>query len=125
MTPRNSSVSKQLAAAMQQLQARRGRARPGIDQRRADDSGAAGCDLRRQSQCAAAHLQCLEAQAEAKQQALAREKQKQDAINSDTVAIDFAHSGELRPPSPNPQTAAVLAERAERRLPRNRKRPQP
>ena len=36
-----------------------------------------------------------EAQAEAKQEALAREKQKQDAINSGTVAIDFAHTGEL------------------------------
>ena len=34
-----------------------------------------------------------QAQAEAKQKALAREKQKQDAINSDTVAIDFAHAG--------------------------------
>ena len=31
-----------------------------------------------------------EAQAEAKQRALAREKQHQDAINSDTLAIDFA-----------------------------------
>ncbi len=36
-----------------------------------------------------------EAQAERKQQALAREKQKQEAINSDTMAIDFAHSGEV------------------------------
>jgi type IV secretory pathway VirB10-like protein len=34
-----------------------------------------------------------EAQAEAKQRALAREKQHQDAINSDTVAIDFPHGG--------------------------------
>ena len=34
-----------------------------------------------------------EAQAEAKQKALAREKQQQDAVNSDTVAIDFAHPG--------------------------------
>ncbi len=33
-----------------------------------------------------------EAQAEAKQRALAREKQHQDAINSDTVAIDFSHA---------------------------------
>jgi type IV secretion system protein VirB10 len=33
-----------------------------------------------------------QAQAEAKQKALAREKQLLDAINSDTVAIDFAHS---------------------------------
>ena len=55
-----------------------------------------------------------EAQAEAKQRALAREKQKQDAINSDTMAIDFAHAGESATGlSPNPQTAAVLAERSE------------
>ena len=33
-----------------------------------------------------------EAQAQAKQEALARERQKQDAINSGTVAIDFEHS---------------------------------
>ena len=32
-----------------------------------------------------------EAQAEAKQKQLAIEKQKQDALNSDTVAIDFSH----------------------------------
>ena len=55
-----------------------------------------------------------EAQAEAKQKALAREKQKQDAINSGTVAIDFAHTGEsTSSSSPNPQTVAVLAERSE------------
>jgi type IV secretory pathway VirB10-like protein len=34
-----------------------------------------------------------QAQAEAKQRKLAREKQHQDALNSDTVAIDFATSG--------------------------------
>jgi type IV secretion system protein VirB10 len=33
-----------------------------------------------------------EAQAEAKQRELARQKQRQDALNSDTVAIDFAHT---------------------------------
>ena len=55
-----------------------------------------------------------EAQAEAKQRALARERQKQDAINSDTMAIDFAHTGETATgPSPNPPSATVLAERAE------------
>ena len=32
-------------------------------------------------------------QAEAKQRQLAREKQHQDALNSDTVAIDFARGG--------------------------------
>jgi type IV secretory pathway VirB10-like protein len=35
-----------------------------------------------------------EVHAEAKQRALAREKMKQDAIDSGTVAIDFAHTGE-------------------------------
>ena len=34
-----------------------------------------------------------EAQAQAKQKVLAKEKQHQDALNSDTVAIDFSHEG--------------------------------
>jgi type IV secretion system protein VirB10 len=38
-----------------------------------------------------------EAQAEAKQKRLAIEKQQQDALNSDTVAIDFSHSGSTAP----------------------------
>ena len=46
-----------------------------------------------------------QAQAEAKQKALAREKQRQDAINSDTVAIDFEH------PS-NPASSAVAQQTA-------------
>ncbi|WP_420237126.1 TrbI/VirB10 family protein [Telmatobacter bradus] len=55
-----------------------------------------------------------EAHAQAKQQALAHEKEKQDAINSGTVAIDFAHPTEIAPATPrNPQTTAVLAERTE------------
>ena len=55
-----------------------------------------------------------EAQAEAKQRALARERQRQDAINSDTMAIDFARSGEATTgPSPNAPSATVLAEHAE------------
>ena len=40
-----------------------------------------------------------QAQAEAKQKALAREKQRQEAINSDTVAIDFEHPGGVTTPS--------------------------
>jgi type IV secretion system protein VirB10 len=56
-----------------------------------------------------------EAQAEAKQKALAREKQKQDAINSDTVAIDFertsAASGQA--PLAQPQATTVLGEHEE------------
>jgi type IV secretion system protein VirB10 len=38
-----------------------------------------------------------EAQAEAKQRALAREKQHQDALTTDTVAIDFARTPEAQP----------------------------
>jgi type IV secretory pathway VirB10-like protein len=48
-----------------------------------------------------------EAQAEAKQKRLAIEKQQQDALNSDTVAIDFSHTGTGSTP------AAVQAARAE------------
>jgi type IV secretion system protein VirB10 len=55
-----------------------------------------------------------EVQAEAKQKALAREKQKQDAINSGTVAIDFAHPGAApAAAAPNLQAAAMLGEREE------------
>jgi type IV secretory pathway VirB10-like protein len=46
-----------------------------------------------------------EAQAEAKQKALEREKQQQDALDSDTVAIDFENQGGAVAP-----TTAVLAE---------------
>ena len=50
---------QELLAAMQQFQNAEGTPGPGVDQRRADDSGAARCDLRREFQCAAAHLECL------------------------------------------------------------------
>ncbi|MBN9614161.1 MAG: conjugal transfer protein TrbI [Acidobacteriales bacterium 59-55] len=45
-----------------------------------------------------------QAQAEAKQKELAREKQQQDAINSDTVAIDFERT------APSPGTAEAAAQ---------------
>jgi type IV secretory pathway VirB10-like protein len=48
-----------------------------------------------------------EAQAEAKQKRLAVAKQQQDALNSDTVAIDFSHEGAAA------SSAAVLAARAD------------
>ena len=48
-----------------------------------------------------------EAQAEAKQKRLAIEKQQQDALNSDTVAIDFSREGSFVPP------AAVLAAKSD------------
>jgi type IV secretory pathway VirB10-like protein len=46
-----------------------------------------------------------EAQAEAKQKRLAIEKHQQDALNSDTVAIDFSHAGTPAAPT------AVLSEK--------------
>ncbi len=52
-----------------------------------------------------------QAQAEAKQKALVREKLHQDALSSDTVAIDFAHSE--APTGALPQPTAVLSEREE------------
>lgn len=51
-----------------------------------------------------------EAQAERKQRRLAREKQHQDALNSDTVAIDFAHPGGS-PAQADLKPAVVLGER--------------
>ncbi len=57
-----------------------------------------------------------QAQADAKQKALEREKLHQDALNSDTVAIDFAHptAATAAPAITSaPQTAAVLGEREE------------
>ena len=53
-----------------------------------------------------------QAQAEAKQKMLEREKLHQDAVNSDTVAIDFSHPSTLTPGSPA-QTTAVLGQREE------------
>jgi type IV secretory pathway VirB10-like protein len=46
-----------------------------------------------------------QASAEAKQRVLAKEKQHQDAINSDTVAVDFAHPAET--PMPNARQAGA------------------
>jgi type IV secretory pathway VirB10-like protein len=53
-----------------------------------------------------------QAQAEAKQKVLEREKVHQDAVNSDTVAIDFSHPAVAAPGSPA-QTATVLGQREE------------
>jgi type IV secretion system protein VirB10 len=50
-----------------------------------------------------------QAQAEAKQRQLARERQHQDAINSDTVAIDFEHTNTPAPSAAVPQAASPEA----------------
>jgi type IV secretory pathway VirB10-like protein len=51
-----------------------------------------------------------QAQADAKQKALAREKQQQDALNSDTVAIDFAHPSGAAATTTAATPTAVLGE---------------
>jgi type IV secretory pathway VirB10-like protein len=99
---------QQLTAAMQQLQAAEGV--PGPEYGNATPMTTAQRDaIYGGSPNAPQHTSNVsEAQAEAKQKALAREKQKQDAINSGTVAIDFAHSGEAAA-SPAVVPAAMAA----------------
>jgi type IV secretory pathway VirB10-like protein len=104
---------QELAAAMQQLQA--AEETPGPE--------ASGAPSMTAAQRAAIYgdspnapqrtSNVSQAQAEAKQKALAREKQQQDAINSDTVAIDFAHPAgtPVAALSPAQASTAVLAER--------------
>jgi type IV secretion system protein VirB10 len=83
---------QQLVAAMQQLQATEGA--PGPESANVAPMTAAQRNtLYGASSNAPQHTSNVsEAQAEVKQKALAREKQKQDAINSGTVALDFEHS---------------------------------
>ena len=93
-----------LAAAMQQLQQKQGVPGPESTttpamtaaQRDSIYGGSANTPQRTSN--------VSEAQAEAKQKRLAVEKQKQDALNSDTVAIDFSHAGAGSP-------VAVLSEK--------------
>lgn len=107
---------QQLAAAMQQLQA--AQETPGPEAAGAPPMTAAQRDaIYGNSSNAPVHTSNVsEAQAEAKQKALAREKQQQDAINSDTVAIDFEHAGGAAAApavAPSQQATAVLGEREE------------
>jgi len=90
---------QQLIAAMQQLQSAEGA--PGPESTTAAPMTTAQRDtIYGGSSNAPQHTSNVsEAQAEAKQKALAREKLKQDAINSGTVALDFAHTGEATAPS--------------------------
>jgi type IV secretory pathway VirB10-like protein len=103
---------QQLATAMQQLQA--AQETPGLEAPGAPAMTAAQRDaIYGSSANAPAHTSNVsEAQAEAKQKQLAREKQQQDAIGSDTVAIDFQRSGSAAAVAA-PATTAVLAERQE------------
>jgi type IV secretory pathway VirB10-like protein len=107
---------QELAAAMQQLQAEQ--SIPGPEAAGTQPMTAAQRDaIYGDSPNAPQHTSNIsQAQAEAKQKQLAKEKQAQDAINSDTVAIDFAHAG-ATPGSgaavPSQPATAVLGEREE------------
>jgi len=102
---------QQLVAAMQQLQVAEGA--PGPESASAAPMTTAQRDtIYGASSNAPQHTSNVsEAQAEVKQKALAREKMRQDAINSGTVALDFAHTGEAAAPSAvvPAATAAPLA----------------
>jgi type IV secretory pathway VirB10-like protein len=100
---------QELIAAMQQLQAAE---TPGPESSNAAPMTTAQRDaIYGSSPNAPQHTSNVsEAHAEAKQRALAREKQKQEAINSGTVAIDFAHSGEAS--SSSTVVPSVVAENA-------------
>jgi type IV secretion system protein VirB10 len=89
---------QELAAALQQLQA--AQSVPGPESTTTPPMTAAQRDAIYGSSPNAPQRtsNVSQAQAEAKQKALAREKQHQDAINSDTVAIDFAHPGNANGP---------------------------
>jgi type IV secretory pathway VirB10-like protein len=103
---------QELAAAMRQLQAQQNIPGPESDtappmtpaQRDSIYGGSSNAPQRTSN--------VSQAQAEAKQKALAREKQAQDALNSDTVAIDFAHPSGTGPAIvPTVPTTAVLGEK--------------
>jgi type IV secretion system protein VirB10 len=107
---------QQLSTAMQQLQGAEGV--PGPESTTAAPMTAAQRDaIYGSSANAPQHTSnASQAQADAKQRALAREKQKQDAINSGTVAIDFGRPGDAKVPGgTNPQMAAVLSEHQDAR----------
>jgi type IV secretory pathway VirB10-like protein len=107
---------QELAAAMQQLQAEQ--SVPGPEAAGTQPMTAAQRDaIYGNSPNAPQHTSNIsQAQAEAKQKQLAKEKQAQDAINSDTVAIDFAHAGAAPGAAvPSQAATAVMGEHEETR----------
>ncbi len=101
---------QEFAAAMQQLEGAEGV--PGAEAAGSPPMTAAQRDaIYGNSPDAPTHVSNVsEAQAEAKQKALAREQQQQAAIDSDTVAIDFAHTGGAAATATPAAPTAVLGE---------------
>jgi type IV secretory pathway VirB10-like protein len=104
---------QQMTAAMQQLQA--AEADPGPESNSATPMTAAQRDAIYGGSPNAPQRtsNVSQAQAEAKQKALAREKQKQDAVNSGTVAIDFARPSEAAVATAPPRDAGTSVEQKE------------
>ena len=99
---------QELAAALQQLQDAQGL--PGPEAEGAPPMTAAQRAAIYGDSPNARTAEASQAQAEAKQRQLARQKQQQDAINSDTVAIDFElPSGATASSAVVPQSAALGA----------------
>jgi len=100
---------QELAAALQQLQQTEGA--PGPEAAGAPPMTAAQRDaIYGDSPNAPQRTSNMsQAQAEAKQKELAREKQQQDAINSDTVAIDFEHTSPANSATVTAETAQETA----------------
>lgn len=90
---------QELAAAMQQLQAEQSVPGPEVAGTQPMTAAQRDAIYGNSPNAPKQTSNVSQAQAEAKQKALAREKQRQDAINSDTVAIDFAHSGATAAPA--------------------------
>ena len=102
---------QELAAAMQQIQAAQNS--PGPEAANAPPMTSAQRDAiyGGSSNAPQQTSNVSQAQAEAKQKVLASEKQQQDALNSDTLAIDFAHPGGTAAIVTAAPTSAVLGER--------------
>ena len=100
---------QEMAAAMQQLEATEGV--PGPEAAGAPPMTAAqrAAIYGDSPNAPAATSEILQARAEAKQEELAKEKQQQEAIDSDTVAIDFEHTSPATPATVTAETAQGMA----------------
>jgi type IV secretory pathway VirB10-like protein len=90
---------QELAAAMRQLQDAEGAPGPEADGAPPMTAAQRATIYGDSPNAPARTSDVSQAQAEAKQRRLAKEKQQQDAINSDTLAIDFEHSGSTAAPA--------------------------
>jgi type IV secretory pathway VirB10-like protein len=105
---------QELAVAMQQLQAAQSIPSPEVAGTQPMTAAQRDAIYGSSPNAPARTSNVSQAEAEAKQKKLAKEKQLQDAVNSDTVAIDFAHTSGTTAPATGTQTAAdVLTESEE------------